>query len=229
MHFLRTGDRSPDLVTGLEFSGSERRLRSVLTAEKPESIELVGCRRYTDLAGNLDGLLLGLTSIRLDYQIGFRHGLLLVVVEPWVAKKVIGYSRLHFGPPRWDIENQFRLSEVIREVLYFRDLSLGFVLAAVSLMLSAAAAVRCVRSKARMKWRWLLVILVGFGRYSVGWRHGLEQWQWVSVQVPVISWYRLRPTSPWVISSSVPLGAIIFLWKTRKRTTPAKSEEHTEA
>jgi hypothetical protein len=81
---------------------------------------------------------------------------------------------------------------------------------------SLYALVLCLRTKGlRRKWLWAIFILIGLGRVSVLWTTGLLWFYFFSIQL-LSSSAIAQPYCPWVVSVSLPLGAILFMFY-RKR------------
>jgi hypothetical protein len=104
---------------------------------------------------------------------------------------------------------------------------LVLALAAGAAALTLVSAVVCFRTPIpRRKWLWVLFVLVGFCSFHINWTTG--QWEFMPVVVQLFSASALAagPYSPWFISFSFPLGAIVF-WARRKsfvRASAAKEQ-----
>lgn len=77
----------------------------------------------------------------------------------------------------------------------------------------AYALYTCLRMKMnRKKWPWVLAILLGFGKLSLNWSSGVVYFQLLVIQLfsasAVAEYY-----GPWMLSVSLPVGAIIFFLK----------------
>jgi hypothetical protein len=83
--------------------------------------------------------------------------------------------------------------------------------AIVAPLLSIYALIVCVRSRLRGKrWPWILFILVGVTSFSINWTTGA--WTFHPVYVQLLSaGAHAPPYGAWIISVSLPLGAIWFL------------------
>jgi hypothetical protein len=69
----------------------------------------------------------------------------------------------------------------------------------------------CIRTKLkRRKWLWILFILFGFGKLSVNWATGQWGIQVLAAQLFSASTYA-DFFGPWIISVSLPIGAMVFL------------------
>lgn len=74
----------------------------------------------------------------------------------------------------------------------------------------------CVRTPIqRKKWLWITFILLGFGAIQVNWTNGAYAFQLIIVQLFGASATAAGPAAPWILSASIPLGAIVF-WLRRK-------------
>ena len=78
----------------------------------------------------------------------------------------------------------------------------------------------------RRRWWWLLAILVGPFKLSVNWITGAVAIQALTVQLLSLSATR-QGVSPWILSFSIPAGAIAFLINTRRERR--RSEPPTSA
>ena len=74
----------------------------------------------------------------------------------------------------------------------------------------------CIRTPIkRKKWLWVIFVLLGFGAIQVNWTNGAYAFQLISIHLFGASATAASPAAPWVLSASVPLGAIVF-WMRRK-------------
>lgn len=214
---VRSGDLG-DACLSSSLSRSSRKdwalLSDLLRTEEPISITLVGCDPVIGIDDHYAWL---------HYVVSWRRREALVWIRvydsccgEWSIDSCSYRSVTSHGFP-WDRYNRFSIGNCVMHLCVSRSVYMGPILAIASLMLSACALVRCLRARMRKKCLWIALILVGVGRLSVPWCYGSIEWQWMSIQVPVASWYRLTPTAPWVVSASVPIGALIFLLKMRMR------------
>jgi hypothetical protein len=134
-----------------------------------------------------------------------------------VALKRTGASYLvagvHFQtlPHAWIAANDFVL-----EGKPFLSYAFLAAMAAV-LATSLVALVQCIRTRGiRRKWLWIIFILFGFGKLSLNWATGALTFTPIAVQLLSASGFRSAWIGPWVLSISLPLGAILFLAR-RKR------------
>ncbi|MCF7981573.1 MAG: hypothetical protein K9K86_06280, partial [Pseudomonadales bacterium] len=74
----------------------------------------------------------------------------------------------------------------------------------------------CIRTPIpKRKWLWVIFVLVGIGSISINWSTGQFGIQPLSIKLFSASAVAAGPFAPWIISASVPLGAIMF-WFRRK-------------
>jgi hypothetical protein len=64
-----------------------------------------------------------------------------------------------------------------------------------------------------------LFILFGVGNFALDWTTG--EWQFAPLHVHLLSAsVSANLYGPWVLSVSVPLGALLFLWRRRRLSAP---------
>lgn len=75
----------------------------------------------------------------------------------------------------------------------------------------------CIRTPIpKRKWLWVIFILLGVSAIQIDWTTGQYAIQLISVHLLGASAVAAGPHAPWIISASIPLGAILF-WIKRKR------------
>jgi hypothetical protein len=89
-----------------------------------------------------------------------------------------------------------------------------FAMAVVSAIFVLVTAYFCIRTPIpKRKWLWVLFILVGVGSISVNWTTGQYGVQPLYVMLFSAAAISAGPFAPWIISTSLPIGAIIFWFK----------------
>lgn len=82
----------------------------------------------------------------------------------------------------------------------------------------------CVRTPIpKRKWLWVIFILLGVSAIQINWTTGQYAIQLLSAHLFGASAVAAGPHAPWVISASIPLGAILF-WIRRKRYIQLSNE-----
>lgn len=99
--------------------------------------------------------------------------------------------------------NRFSLAS--RSVGQYAYLLLA-VLAAVTSLTGAIVAYRY-----RLGWRWIVLALLGVTKASIDWTTGDQSFNWFSLQVLGAGIARGGPVAPWIVSFSLPAGAIAVL------------------
>jgi hypothetical protein len=87
------------------------------------------------------------------------------------------------------------------------------VLAAIPIvaLITLMALVLCIREKGiKLKWLWIIFILLGIGAFGVNWKNGDTGLQIASMQLFSASAIA-APYGPWILRISLPLGALIYL------------------
>ncbi len=90
-------------------------------------------------------------------------------------------------------------------------------------LLTLYALVICIGTRlVGRKWPWVLFILVGFGSIAVNWTSG--QWRVVPFSIQLFSAsVAAQLYGPWIVSASIPLGAIVFLALRKELQAPAEA------
>jgi hypothetical protein len=78
--------------------------------------------------------------------------------------------------------------------------------------------VLCIQTKiAKRKWLWIIFILLGIGRVTMDWSTG--RWKLDLLNIQLFGAGAIAPLySPWLITVSIPVGAIVFLVMRKKLT-----------
>ena len=100
-------------------------------------------------------------------------------------------------------------------------------LACIFTLLTLYAVVACIRTKPmRRKGLWILFILMSLGSYSFNWTTGAWQLSLFTVQILSVS-ATTSPYGPWIISLSLPVGALFFLVLGKDLATREKEEQNS--
>lgn len=96
-----------------------------------------------------------------------------------------------------------------------------FALLTVALII--AALVTLARAPGgRWRWAWALGSLFGFGQFLISWTTGQVSVSPLHIQFLGAQVVRTGPVGPWIVGWSVPLVAIVVLWRhTQTRTRPS--------
>ena len=146
-------------------------------------------------------------TTNLTYEIHLTTGWFVgtvVLIEKGNSRTVGG---VHFNaiPTSLETMNRFTLAGKSPRALAY------LVAAAVMPLLVLAVFVLCLRSRIRRKWLWAIFVALGFGTVTLNWTTGATSIHAISVLLFGASAFQMGPYSPWMISISFPLGAIVFL------------------
>jgi hypothetical protein len=178
-------------------------MAAMFPAEEPVSIKVVGVRILPDPD-------VPITTITLEYE--FPQKWLLVNVVTQKRDGVPPIIEFRVDPLPDSLENLNRFTLVSKSVPQYAAL----LLAVLALALSLYAFVTCIRTRIeKRKWLWLILCFVSVGRIGMSWTNGKSFFTPLWVQLPPATAFA-QPYSAWVISLSIPLGAIVFLAR-RKR------------
>jgi hypothetical protein len=79
----------------------------------------------------------------------------------------------------------------------------------------------------RLRWLWMLLVFLGIGQFSMNWTTGTEAIKPVSIWVSTVGIVRASPYVPWILSFSLPLGAMLFFLYRRKLMAPTElAQDH---
>jgi hypothetical protein len=70
---------------------------------------------------------------------------------------------------------------------------------------------------ARLRWWWALVALLGLAKFSINWTTGATGFQLLSIQLFSASALRPGLVGPWIVSFSLPVGAILVFLQWRRK------------
>jgi len=190
--------QSPQLHHTLE------QMAALFPAGEPVSVTLVGAYRMS--MSSLVGKGKSTTATTsLEYDFGGKWMLVSTIVkEHDGVRSLMGF---HVQPEAQPLEVQNRFTLGGKSGLHY--VVLGAAVAAA--LLSLVALVVCIRTPLRRrKWLWVLFILFGFGKVSLNWTTG--QWGATPLSVQLFSASAMSQFyGPWIVSLSLPIGAVLFL------------------
>ena len=172
---------------------------------EPLSIDVAGVNSRVSFSGTE-----GQTS--LVYQIHFPDAWVLAEIQ---IERKSGVSRIlkgNFTPLPGSLEATHAFS--------FQGKSFGHYLLLVACvgipLFILITVVVCARSRVRRKWLWMIFILFGVGQFTMNWTTGTFDFSPLFIQLGGGGCSRAGYFAPWVLSFSIPLGAIIFLVRRRQ-------------
>jgi hypothetical protein len=174
-------------------------MAALIPTGPPVSVQLVGANRFSSTAAG--------TTVDLVFEYQFRDRFVVANVATKTIGGVMTIVGFHVQPESGSLESQNRFRWAGKSALQYGVL----VSAIVAAVFSLCVLIVCIRTKMkRRKWLWILFILFGFGKLWVNWATG----QW-GIMVLVVQLFSASSHAgffgPWIISVSLPIGAILFL------------------
>ncbi|HTA64936.1 MAG TPA: hypothetical protein VK753_05480 [Xanthomonadaceae bacterium] len=190
-------------VRGPNLHATLTRMADMIPAQEPTSVKLVGAQT---------NWMAGVTRVNLTYEYDFAGKWMVINVavrENGGAKTIVGFN---VYPESQSLESQNRFTFSGKSAAQYLILAMAIV----AVLLTFYSLVACVRTKlAGRKWPWIVFILFGVGSVAVNWSTG----EW-SIRVLFIQLFSAsaiaQPYGPWIISASIPVGAIVFLIQRKK-------------
>jgi len=211
LDLMRSGDRDRARALldppGRESASDEMfaKLRGVLDRGTPQEATLIGAQVVTDART-------GVRRARLEYQLHDGSGFVLAdfIIRRAASETVV--ETLHLEPLPGDLREIHRLRIGDKGALHW--LMLLAVAGEIALMVYAL--VRCAMTPLRRrKWMWILFVLCGFGGLTFNWTNGAIDYRILNVQLFGIGFSKGGPYAPWLLSLSLPVGALVFLARRR--------------
>lgn len=105
-----------------------------------------------------------------------------------------------------------------------------FVLAVFVPLFTLYAVVRCIMSPIpRRKWLWVAFAALGLVRFSLDWTTGQLNVQTLSIYLFGSGFGRVGDYGPWILSVSIPVGAVVFLLRRRSLVQQQIEEDRAPA
>lgn len=189
-------------------------MAATIPSQEPISEKVVGAQTFTL---NTDGKTSTTTNITFEYEYPDKWLLANVATQHTETGFIIVGFRINPMPDSLENTNRFTLSG--KQALHYLVLTLAVLIPLFILF----ALVLCVRTKMeKYKWLWILFIIVGIGQFSVNWATG--QWAFSPFSIQIMGVGAFAPLfGPWILTVSLPLGAIVFLFR-RKALMPPQAD-----
>lgn len=207
---LRAGDfdsieRSLDKsLAGPEVRATLVKMAASIPVGEPRSVKLVGVQKHSQGA---------VQRLNTTFEYQFPEGWLLanVAIDERNGAKTITGLNVYRRTESLEQENRFELAG--KEPVHY--LILAGAIGAV--LISLYALVACIRTKPlRRRWLWIVFIVLGGGQFAVNWTSG--EWGITPFAIQLLgASATASPYGPWIVSCSIPLGAVVFLLHRRRR------------
>ena len=152
----------------------------------------------------------GVAHSHLYYEYQFPSGYVLIDIYTEKKDGPPLIQGLHINTLKDSLENTSKFSLSGKPFMCY----LMLVLTTMTLFTTLYACFVWFRTRPRKK-RWLLFILLGLGKFSVDWSTGECYINPLSINLFSAAAESIA-YGPWMISCSLPLGAVLFLSRTRK-------------
>lgn len=180
------------------------KVSSFFPKEKPRDIQIVGAQTLS--TGDA-------TQVNLTFQYSYPRTWLLanVVIQKRGNDAVV--SRLNVQQLADSLENINRFAIDGKGIRHFVVLGLAL---GVPLLILFSTVLCIMTPMAKRKWVWLVFILIGVGQVTLNWTDGTLDINPLGFQVLGAGFWKASAYGPLLLSVSVPLGAILFLFRRRK-------------
>jgi hypothetical protein len=185
----------PKLRPGLE------QVAKMFPRETPRSVRLVAAQRRQNNA---------ITLITASYEYEYPSSWLMAEVLMQRTASGLVVDAVHIRPMTSSLAYQNRFTLAGKRAGHYLFL-------AVTILVPIAmgyAFIQVIRTPGlQLKWLWAIVVLFGVGRIMLNWNTNRVSVVVVALQVFGSTFGRLGPDAPFVITTSVPVGAILFFIK----------------
>jgi len=190
------------------------KISNMLAHGDPITMALVGCNVFSSSERRR-------TNLTYQYQFANAWVLAAVTIDTLgESKKVIGIN-VNPIPKSLGELNAFTLSG--KSIKHYILLAIAVVVP----IFIVWTIILCARTKIRKKWLWVIFILVGITKLNLNWTTGQMGFQPIAFQIPGAGIAKMGLYAPWILTVSVPLGAILFLIK-RWNLQAQREENNTE-
>ena len=183
------------------------KMAGLMPPQEPLSVKVVGVNT---------SFISGLRKSNITFEYQYPTQWLLINLATQKAGNVSTIIGFNVKPIPDSLEslNGFKLSG--KNSFQYGMLALAILVPVFSLY----ALIVCIRTRMeKRKWLWVIFILLGIGKLSVNWGNG--QWNIMPLSFQLFGASAVAQNyGPWMLSVSVPLGAILFLLRRKKSAEP---------
>jgi uncharacterized lipoprotein YehR (DUF1307 family) len=187
------------------------KMAALIPSSPPASVTLIGAQRFSSSQAG--------TTVNLTYEYHFSDRYVIANVETKLKDDQLSIVGFNVYPETESIESRNAFKWSGRSALQYAVLAYAVCVALLTVVVLVVAAKTKV---ARRKWMWIIFILFGVGKFSVNWTTGQWAIQILALQLFSSSSYA-DLYGPWIISASLPIGAIVFLL--RRNSIRIRDEE----
>ncbi len=190
------------------------KMAEAIPTQNPISVKVIGAQQVRDP---------GTYQINLTFEYQFPSKWLLINVATQKKDGVSTIIGFNVYPLSDSLENLNKFTLAGKTFLQYATLALAFLIPLFTLY----ALVLCIRTKMiKRKWLWIIFILIGIGKLTVNWTTG--QWNFAPLSFQLFGAGSFAPPyGAWLISISLPLGAIMFLFRRMNLVASVKQVNST--
>jgi hypothetical protein len=179
------------------------KMAEAIPDQDPISVKVIGAQQVRNP---------GLYRINLSFEYQFPSKWLLINVATQKKDGVSTIIGFNVYPLSDSLENLNKFTLAGKNLLEYVTLVFAILIPLFTLY----ALVLCIRTKIeKRKWLWIIFILIGLCKFTVNWTTG--QWNFAPLSFQFLGAGAFAPPySAWLISISLPLGAILFLIRRKK-------------
>jgi hypothetical protein len=197
------GEIERDLDPSLQSDDLPEKLTSMarlLPAQQPTSAKVIGYGVVDDADSS------STITTTLEYE--FPHEWLLATLVKQDHAGTIMVTGFDIDPIPDSVENHNRFTLIGKDSEQYVVLFLALAALGISLY----AFIACLRTKmGKWKWLWAILCFVGLGRLAVNWTTGATGFTAICIGVPPVGAAMVPLYSPWMVYTSLPVGAVLFL------------------
>lgn len=197
-------------VRGPKLYAALLKMTEAMPEERPTSTKMVGAQVRTDKDGTR-------TDIVYEYEFSGKWVLANVALlrKPG-SVSLVGLS-VRATPESLEEHHKLRLAG--KSATHYAV----FAMAILFPLLTLYAFVTCLTTTlSGRKWPWVVFILFGIGNFAINWTTGETQFSLLTIRLFSASIAAVA-FGPWILSVSLPLGALVFLLRKKALTAPATS------
>jgi hypothetical protein len=190
------------------------RMAKAIPPQAPVSVKIVGVQQYRErnLFNDRE-----LSRINLSFEYQFPTNWIVISVATQKKDGISTIIGFHVNLLSDSLENLNKFTFSGKTALQYGTITLGILIPIFIL----CVLVLCIRTKMeKKKWLWVIFILFGVGKFTVNWTNNHLGFSLLYISL-LGSGAFAAPYGPWLISISLPLGAIAFLLRRKRLITQA--------
>jgi hypothetical protein len=185
------------------------KMAAAIPTQDPISVKDIGAQQVHDS---------DLYRINLSFEYQFPAKWLLINVATQKKDGVLTIIGFNIYPLSDSLENLNKFTLAGKNLLQYVTLLFAVLIPIFTLY----ALVLCIRTKMeKRKWLWIIFIIIGIGKFTINWTTGQCGFAPLFFQFFGAASFA-PPYGAWLISISLPLGAIIFLIRRKKLVAPTE-------